>query len=134
MYPTIIRYDSCYTTLFKCCRKRIGDYPHLSAWLADVHQLTVKKSPNLQVATPSPCLCGSSAGCQIEYIPAWSSNSEDCSAVLATAAIPAGYAAGQVTIMIWSAKVLGSVIFGLQLTKGQQAKADVEFPWSLGKA
>ena len=49
MYPTIIRYDGCYTTLFKCCRKRIGDYPHLSAWLADVHQLTVKDSPNLQV-------------------------------------------------------------------------------------
>ncbi|CAL5225669.1 g8532 [Coccomyxa viridis] len=50
MYPTIIRYDGCYTTLFKCCRKRIGDYPHLSAWLADVHQLTVKDSPNLQIS------------------------------------------------------------------------------------
>ena len=50
MYPTIIRYDGCYTTLFKCCRKRIGDYPHLSAWLADVHQLIVKDSPGLQVA------------------------------------------------------------------------------------
>ena len=55
MYPTIIRYDGCYTTLFKCCRKRIGDYPHLSAWLADVHQLTVTDSPNLQVAPPILC-------------------------------------------------------------------------------
>ena len=57
MYPTIIRYDGCYTTLFKCCRKRIGDYPHLSAWLADVHQLTVKDSPGLQVAPLLSCLC-----------------------------------------------------------------------------
>lgn len=56
MYPTIIRYDGCYTTLFKCCRKRISDYPNLAAWLRDVHQLTVKDSPNLQVALLSTCM------------------------------------------------------------------------------
>ena len=61
MYPTIIRYDGCYTTLFKCCKKRILDYPHLSAWLADVHQLTVKDSPSLQVAVPFPCMSAFSA-------------------------------------------------------------------------
>ena len=49
MYPTIIRYDGCYTTLFKCSKKRISDYPNLSAWLRDVYQLTVPSSPSLQV-------------------------------------------------------------------------------------
>lgn len=54
MYPTIIRYDGCYATLFKCSKKRISDYPNLSAWLRDIHQLTVKDSPTLQV---SPLAC-----------------------------------------------------------------------------
>lgn len=49
MYPTIIRYDGCYATLFKCSKKRISDFPNLSAWLRDVYQLTVKDSPTLQV-------------------------------------------------------------------------------------
>ena len=56
MYPTIIRYDGCYTTLFKCSKKRIGDYPNLSAWLRDVYQLTVPNSPSLQV-NKSRCTC-----------------------------------------------------------------------------
>ncbi|CAK0733836.1 hypothetical protein CVIRNUC_000341 [Coccomyxa viridis] len=50
MYPTIIRYDGCYTTLFKCSKKRISDYPNLSAWLRDVYQLTVPNSPGLQIS------------------------------------------------------------------------------------
>ena len=49
MYPTIIRYDGCYATLFKCSKKRISDFPNLSAWLRDVYQLTVKNSAGFQV-------------------------------------------------------------------------------------
>ena len=55
MYPTIIRYDGCYTTLFKCSKKRISDYPNLSAWLRDVYQLTVPNSPGLQVWKQGKC-------------------------------------------------------------------------------
>ncbi len=31
LFPTISRFDAVYTTLFKCCKKRIADYPHLQA-------------------------------------------------------------------------------------------------------
>lgn len=39
LYPTIIRYDTAYAVLFKCSKRRIEDYPNLSAWLRDVYQL-----------------------------------------------------------------------------------------------
>ena len=39
LYPTIVRYDGAYATLFKCCRRRVADYPNLAAWLRDVYQL-----------------------------------------------------------------------------------------------
>lgn len=39
LLPTIVRFDAVYATLFKCCKKRIADYPHLQGWLRDVHQL-----------------------------------------------------------------------------------------------
>ena len=41
LFPTIARFDAVYATLFKCCRRRIADYPHLSAWAADVAQIAV---------------------------------------------------------------------------------------------
>lgn len=31
LLPTIIRFDAVYATLFKCCKKRVADYPHLQA-------------------------------------------------------------------------------------------------------
>lgn len=39
LYPTIIRFDTAYATLFKCSRRRIADYPNLHGWLLDVYQL-----------------------------------------------------------------------------------------------
>ncbi|KAL4457697.1 hypothetical protein ABPG75_012562 [Micractinium tetrahymenae] len=44
LFPTIARYDSVYATLFKCSRRRVADYPHLQAWMRDVHQLEVPGS------------------------------------------------------------------------------------------
>ncbi len=44
LYPTIIRYDTAYAVLFKCSRKRIGDYPNLAGWLRDMYQLKVEES------------------------------------------------------------------------------------------
>ena len=48
LYPTIIRFDGAYATLFKCCRRRVADYPHLSAWLRDVYQLQTPAPSALQ--------------------------------------------------------------------------------------
>lgn len=39
LFPTIVRFDAVYATLFKCCRRRVADHPHLQAWLRDVQQL-----------------------------------------------------------------------------------------------
>ena len=64
LYPTIIRYDGAYATLFKCSRRRIADYPNLSAWLRDVYQLPTPQlsSPSpLQVHYPEPRTCSLSA-------------------------------------------------------------------------
>ncbi len=51
LYPTIIRYDSVYTTLFKCARRRVSDYPALERWRRDVYNLRTPSS-SLQVAAP----------------------------------------------------------------------------------
>ena len=56
LYPTIVRYDGAYATLFKCCRKRVADYPNLSGWLRDVYQLRTQSPSQLQVrAQGSSC-------------------------------------------------------------------------------
>lgn len=39
LYPTVVRYDSVYATLFRCPRQRITDLPNLSRWRADVFSL-----------------------------------------------------------------------------------------------
>jgi len=39
LFPTLMRFDCAYVVLFKCSRKRIMDYPNISAWLKDVYQL-----------------------------------------------------------------------------------------------
>jgi len=44
LYPTIIRYDSVYATLFKCTRMRVSDLPNLARWRADVHGLSTAGS------------------------------------------------------------------------------------------
>lgn len=35
LLPTAVRFDAVYATLFKCCRRRWKDFPHLQAWLLD---------------------------------------------------------------------------------------------------
>lgn len=50
LYPTIIRYDGVYATLFKCSRKRISDYPNLSGWLRDVYQIQIAGAAEPQVS------------------------------------------------------------------------------------
>ena len=39
LYPTIARFDSIYAPLFRCGRRRIADYPHISRWFADLATL-----------------------------------------------------------------------------------------------
>lgn len=39
LFPTAIRFDVAYATIFKCSRKRIADYPNLRAWLRDIYQI-----------------------------------------------------------------------------------------------
>lgn len=34
LFPTIVRFDAVYATLFKCSRRRVADYPHLQAGAA----------------------------------------------------------------------------------------------------
>ncbi len=58
LYPTAIRYDAVYATLFKCSRRRIADYPHISAWLRDVYQINVGNSSPMQVSSV-PCTSAS---------------------------------------------------------------------------
>lgn len=38
LYPTLVRFDPVYYSHFKCSLRRIADYPHLSAYLRDLHQ------------------------------------------------------------------------------------------------
>lgn len=45
----MIRYDACYAVLFKCSRRRISDYPNITAWMRDVYQITVGEHSDLQV-------------------------------------------------------------------------------------
>ncbi|KAK9809858.1 hypothetical protein WJX72_000438 [[Myrmecia] bisecta] len=49
LFPTIIRFDAVYATLFKCCQRRVADYPNLSAWLHDVWQIQVGAPGSMQV-------------------------------------------------------------------------------------
>lgn len=51
LYPTIIRYDACYAVLFKCSRRRISDYPHITAWMRDIYQIDVGPHSSMQVRT-----------------------------------------------------------------------------------
>ena len=36
LFPTLVRFDPVYHSHFKCSRRRIRDYPALSAYLADL--------------------------------------------------------------------------------------------------
>jgi len=49
LFPTVVRFDAVYAMLFKCCRRRVADYPNLSAWMRDVWQIAIDGQP-LQVA------------------------------------------------------------------------------------
>ena len=48
LYPTLIRYDSVYATLFKCSKRRIADYPGLQAWLRRMYNLRVNNGDGMQ--------------------------------------------------------------------------------------
>ncbi len=39
LFTTLIRFDVAYHGIFKCNRRRIADYSHLSGYLADIYQL-----------------------------------------------------------------------------------------------
>lgn len=39
LFTTLFRFDVVYYSLFKCNRRRIQDYPHLSGYLRDLYQL-----------------------------------------------------------------------------------------------
>jgi len=41
LFPTIVRFDAAYATLFKCSRRRVADYPNLSAWMRDIWNLPI---------------------------------------------------------------------------------------------
>ncbi|KIQ96995.1 glutathione S-transferase family protein [Lysobacter sp. A03] len=39
LWTTLVRFDAVYVTHFKCDRKRIADYPNLTGFLRDIHQM-----------------------------------------------------------------------------------------------
>ncbi len=39
LFTTLVRFDAVYVGHFKCNRQRIADYPHLSGYLRDLHQI-----------------------------------------------------------------------------------------------
>lgn len=44
LFPTVVRFDAVYSTIFRCTRRRISDYQFLTQWMRDVWQLTVPSS------------------------------------------------------------------------------------------
>ncbi|KAJ9506260.1 hypothetical protein QJQ45_014132 [Haematococcus lacustris] len=44
LFPTIVRFDAVYAIIFRCCKRRISDYPHLQSWMRDMWQLEVPGS------------------------------------------------------------------------------------------
>ena len=62
LFPTLVRFDACYAMLFKCCRRRVADYPALSSWMRDVHQLAVPGG-GLQVKVRAGGRRGAAGGC-----------------------------------------------------------------------
>ena len=38
LFPTLVRFDVAYYSLFKCNRKRIADYPNLSNYMRELYQ------------------------------------------------------------------------------------------------
>jgi putative glutathione S-transferase len=38
-FPTIVRFDAVYATLFKCQSRRVADMPNLNAWMRDFYLL-----------------------------------------------------------------------------------------------
>jgi putative glutathione S-transferase len=39
LFPTLVRFDVAYFSLFKCNRQRIADYPNLSNYMRDLYQM-----------------------------------------------------------------------------------------------
>ena len=50
LYPTLIRFDSVYATLFKCSRRRVADYPGLKAWLRRMYNLRIDSQQSMQAS------------------------------------------------------------------------------------
>jgi glutathionyl-hydroquinone reductase len=39
LFPTLVRFDVAYFSLFKCNRQRIADYPNLSSYMRELYQV-----------------------------------------------------------------------------------------------
>jgi putative glutathione S-transferase len=39
LFPTVVRFDAAYASLFKCSSRRVGELPHLRAWMLDFYLL-----------------------------------------------------------------------------------------------
>ena len=39
LFPTLVRFDVAYFSLFKCNRKRIADYPNLLNYMRELYQV-----------------------------------------------------------------------------------------------
>jgi putative glutathione S-transferase len=39
LFPTLVRFDVAYFSLFKCNKRRIADYPNLSSYMRDLYQM-----------------------------------------------------------------------------------------------
>ena len=62
LFPTAVRFDAVYATLFKCTRRRIRDYPHIQAWLKDVWRLSVSERSSKVHGRPSEHCCNMCGG------------------------------------------------------------------------
>jgi putative glutathione S-transferase len=39
LFPTLIRFDAVYNSHFKCSRRRVADYPHISGYTRELYQM-----------------------------------------------------------------------------------------------
>ena len=39
LFPTLVRFDVAYFSLFKCNKKRIADYPNLANYMRELYQV-----------------------------------------------------------------------------------------------
>ena len=45
LFPTLVRFDVAYFSIFKCNRQRIADYPNLSNYMRELYRCPASPTP-----------------------------------------------------------------------------------------